>query len=69
MDISNSTAVVLCTSTQSVATSRSAMGFGVMPSQFGTTAPQAFNFSGCSVNIYTGPVMTSASFERSDTYN
>ena len=35
----------------------------------GTSAPPAFNFSGCSVNIYTGPVMTSGNFERSNTYN
>ena len=37
-----------------------------MCSQF---APPSLNFSGCSVNVYNGPVMTSGSFHRSSMYN
>ena len=33
------------------------------------TAPPSFNFSGCSVNIYTGPVTTTGRFDRSSIYN
>ena len=68
--ISNSTAVVPRNSTNSepIVAHPLARGIGIgdMCSQF---APLSLNFSGCSVNVYTGPVMTSGSFHRSSMYN
>jgi len=71
-DISNSAAVVRygkSADPPAIVTSPLTVGFGVMHSHFGATAPPSFNFSGCSVNIYTGPVTTTGRFDRSSTYN
>lgn len=67
-DISNSVAVVSCTNSQPVVTHPLTLGvgFGKKCSQF---APPSLNFSGCSVNVYTEPVVTSGSFHHSSTYN
>ena len=70
-DISNSAAVVRygkSADPPSIVTSPPTEGFGVMHSHFSATAPPSFNFSGCSVNIYTGPVTTTGRFDRSSTY-
>ena len=68
-DISNSTALVPCrgsTNSQPIATYPSSVGFKDMCSAFAppfapsfapSFAPPSLNFSGCSVNVYTGPVM------------
>ena len=32
-------------------------------------APPSLNFRGCSINVYTGPVMTSESFQHSNMLN
>ena len=51
----------------SLVTSPPAVCFGVMHSHFVATAPPSFNFTGCSVSIYTGPVTTTVKFDHSST--
>ena len=60
-DISNSVAEVSCTNSQPVVAHPLALGvgFGERCSQF---APPSLNISGCSVNVYTEPVVTSQKF-------
>ena len=79
-DISDLTQLVLhsrSTNSQPIVTYPFSVGFRDMCSAFApqfassfasSFAPPLLNFSGCSINVYTGPVMTSENFHHSNMF-